>query len=173
MRDAFAVLFFVSIGILFRPSDLIGSVGLVSASLAVILVAKPLITMVVMRAFHYPLRTTLGVAMATAQIGEFSFILAASGKSLGIVDDRITSALVAAGIISITINPLLYRLIGLWNEACDHGLTIGGRSSPSDPTISPADSALRMSETEPLWWAMDWLARSWPGSSRRAKCSRL
>ena len=111
IRDAFAVLFFVSIGILFRPGDLMKAPGLIAATLAVILLAKPLATLAVMLGFRYPLRTAVAVGIATAQIGEFSFLLSATGKNLGILDSNATNTLVAAGIISITLNPLLYRFI--------------------------------------------------------------
>lgn len=112
MRDAFAVLFFVSVGLLFDPRQLITAPGLVAATLAVILLGKPLVSVAIVLLLGYPMRVAVAVAAALAQIGEFSFILAGAGKSLGIVDDRATSALVAAGMISIAINPLLYSTIG-------------------------------------------------------------
>lgn len=111
MRDAFAVLFFVSVGILFRPRFLIESPGLVAATLAVVLLGKPLAAFSISVLLKSPLRTALSVALATAQIGEFSFILATVGGRLGIVDERSRNALIAAAILSITINPLLYRLL--------------------------------------------------------------
>ena len=112
MRDAFAVLFFVSVGILFNPRYLIESPGLVAATLAVILLGKPLAALGIVLLLRYPLRVAISVAVALAQIGEFSFILASAGKNLGIVDDRATNTLIAAAIISIMVNPVLYRLIG-------------------------------------------------------------
>jgi CPA2 family monovalent cation:H+ antiporter-2 len=112
MRDAFAVLFFVSVGLLFNPRYLIESPGLVAATLAIILLGKPLAAFGIVVLLKYPVRVALSVAVALAQIGEFSFILATAGRSLGILDDRATNALVASAIISIMLNPLLYRLIG-------------------------------------------------------------
>ena len=112
MRDAFAVLFFVSVGILFNPRYLIDSPGLIAATLAVILLGKPLAALGIVLLLRYPLRVAISVAVALAQIGEFSFILASAGKNLGIVDDRATNTLIAAAIISIMVNPVLYRLIG-------------------------------------------------------------
>jgi CPA2 family monovalent cation:H+ antiporter-2 len=111
MRDAFAVLFFVSVGILFNPRHLIESPGLVVAALAVILLGKPLAALGIVLLLKYPLRAALSVAVALAQIGEFSFVLATAGKNLGILDDRANNTLIAAAIISITLNPVLYRLI--------------------------------------------------------------
>jgi CPA2 family monovalent cation:H+ antiporter-2 len=112
MRDAFAVLFFVSVGILFRPRFLLESPGLVAATLTVVMLGKPLVAFALVVFLNYPFRTALSVALATAQIGEFSFILATVGERLGVVDDRARNALIAAAIISITANPLLYRLVG-------------------------------------------------------------
>lgn len=112
MRDAFAVLFFVSVGMLFDPHHLLASPGLVLATLAVILLGKPLIALAIVVFLKYPLRIAVSVAVALAQIGEFSFILIATGKSLGILDQGITNMLVPAAILSITLNPILYRLVG-------------------------------------------------------------
>jgi CPA2 family monovalent cation:H+ antiporter-2 len=112
MRDAFAVLFFVSVGILFHPRFLLESPGLVAWTLAIVVVGKPLAGLAVAVALKSPRRTGLAAALATAQIGEFSFILASVGERLGVLDDRARNALIAAAIISITANPLLYRLVG-------------------------------------------------------------
>jgi CPA2 family monovalent cation:H+ antiporter-2 len=112
MRDAFAVLFFVSVGILFNPRYLIESPGLVAATLTVILLGKPLAALGIVLLLKYPPRVAVSVAVALAQIGEFSFILATAGKNLGILDDRAANTLITAAIISITFNPVLYRLVG-------------------------------------------------------------
>jgi CPA2 family monovalent cation:H+ antiporter-2 len=111
MRDAFAVLFFVSVGMLFDPHYLVAEPGLVAATLAIILLGKPLAALLIVLLLKYPLRVALTIAVVLAQIGEFSFILSTLGKSLGILDDRATNTLVAAAIVSITLNPLFYRLI--------------------------------------------------------------
>ncbi|HVK09240.1 MAG TPA: cation:proton antiporter, partial [Gemmataceae bacterium] len=110
MRDAFAVLFFVSVGMLLNPRQLIESPGLIAATVAVVLVGKPLAAVVIVMALRYPPKTALAVAIALAQIGEFSFILATLGKQLKVLPDVATDTLVAAAIVSITVNPLLYRL---------------------------------------------------------------
>jgi CPA2 family monovalent cation:H+ antiporter-2 len=111
MRDAFAVLFFVSMGMLFDPAQLIPNAGLTAATLAVILVGKPLAALLVVLCLRHPVKTALSVAIALAQIGEFSFILAALGRQLGILPEQATQALVAASIVSITLNPLLFRFV--------------------------------------------------------------
>jgi CPA2 family monovalent cation:H+ antiporter-2 len=78
--------------------------------LAVILLGKPLAALVIVRLLKYPLRVAISIAIALAQIGEFSFILAQAGKSLGLLDDRATNTLIAAAIASISLNPIVYRL---------------------------------------------------------------
>jgi len=110
MRDAFAVLFFVSVGMLFSPSYLMEAPALVAATLAIILVGKPLAALAIVLWLRYPLRVALSVAVALAQIGEFSFILAALGRELNVLPPEATNALVAAAIVSISMNPAIYRL---------------------------------------------------------------
>lgn len=112
MRDAFAVLFFVSVGMLFDPAALAQGWPLMLATLGIVIVGKPLAAFVVVLFFKRPLRSALAISVALAQIGEFSFILAALGKSLKILPPEATNALVFASVISITINPLLYQAIG-------------------------------------------------------------
>ncbi len=111
MRDAFAVLFFVSVGMMFRPMELFANPGLSLATLAIILVGKPLAALVIVVVMGYPIRIALSVAMALAQIGEFSFILADMGTRLGVLSEAANNALVVSAIFSISINPILYRLV--------------------------------------------------------------
>lgn len=112
MRDAFAVLFFVSVGMLFNPAHLLQEPALVGATLAIILLGKPLAALIIVLVLRYAPRVALSIAVALAQIGEFSFILATVGKQLGVLGDSGVNTLVAASIISISLNPLLYKLIG-------------------------------------------------------------
>src|SRR5262249_23504549 len=116
MRDAFAVLFFVSVGMLFNPGYLLQSPGLVALTLAIVLVGKPLAALVIVVVLRYPLRIALSVAVALAQIGEFSFILAKLGRELDILSADANSAIIAAAIFSISLNPILYRLIDAMEE---------------------------------------------------------
>ena len=111
MRDAFAVLFFVSVGMLLDPGYLIEAPGLIAATLAVVLIGKPLIALIVVRVLGYDFRTSLTISIALAQIGEFSFILSSLGRELQILPVEATNTLVAASIVSIVVNPLLYRAI--------------------------------------------------------------
>ena len=111
MRDAFAVLFFVSVGMLLDPRSLIEAPGLIIGALAVVLIGKPLVALAIVWAMRYPLKVALTVAVALAQIGEFSFILSTIGRDLGIFTMAATNTLVAASLVSIVLNPLLYRAV--------------------------------------------------------------
>ncbi len=111
MRDAFAVLFFVSVGMLINPRQVVEAPGLLAATLGVIMLGKPLAALGIVLMLGYPPKIALAVAVALAQIGEFSFILAALGKELNILTDAANNTIVAAAIVSITLNPLLYRLV--------------------------------------------------------------
>jgi CPA2 family monovalent cation:H+ antiporter-2 len=112
MRDAFAVLFFASVGMLFDPAFVVHEPVLMIAGLSLVLLVKPAAALGIVLVLGYPLRTALTVAIALAQIGEFSFILSEVGKSAGLLGDAAHHLLVACAIISITLNPLLFRLIG-------------------------------------------------------------
>ena len=111
MRDAFAVLFFVSVGMLFDPTSLLESPVIVMLTLIIVLVGKPLAAVCITLFLGYPVRVAFAVSLALAQIGEFSFILAAVGKQLGIFDEHAMNTLVATAIVSISLNPLLYQLV--------------------------------------------------------------
>jgi len=111
LRDAFAVLFFVAMGMLFDPMQMLEHLPLTLATLAVIMIGKPLAALAVTRVLHQPGRTTIAVSVALAQVGEFSFMVASLGLSLGVLPPEATQALVAASIISITLNPALFKLV--------------------------------------------------------------
>jgi CPA2 family monovalent cation:H+ antiporter-2 len=108
LRDAFAVLFFVSIGMLFDPAVLLDKPLQVLGVVAVIIVGKSLAAALLVIAFRYPLNTAYTVAASLAQIGEFSFILAGLGLSLGLLPEAGRSLIVAGALISIALNPLLF-----------------------------------------------------------------
>jgi CPA2 family monovalent cation:H+ antiporter-2 len=111
MRDAFAVLFFVSVGMLLDPSYVMNAPLLVLSALGVVLIGKPLVALVLVLLWGYPAGVALRIAVALAQIGEFSFIVAAVGAQLGLVTDDVRNTLIATAIVSIAINPLLYRAV--------------------------------------------------------------
>jgi CPA2 family monovalent cation:H+ antiporter-2 len=111
LRDAFAVLFFVSVGMLFDPSVLLERPGQVLAVVGIVVLGKSLAAAGVVLLFRYPLNTALTVSASLAQIGEFSFILAALGLSLGLLPPEGQSLILAGALISIAINPLVFSLI--------------------------------------------------------------
>jgi monovalent cation:H+ antiporter-2, CPA2 family len=111
MRDAFAVLFFVSVGMLLRPAALLEQPGFIITALAIVIVCNPLTAAAVTWLMGYPVRTTATVAMSLGQIGEFSFILVTLGRDLSLVPAEAVDVVVATAIISITLNPLAFRAI--------------------------------------------------------------
>src|SRR5262249_49103198 len=111
LRDAFAVLFFVSVGMLFDPTFLVKEPLMVAAARAVILVAKPLAAPLLAALLGAAARTALTVAVGLAQIGEFSFILSDLARRCGLMPEAGHNVLVAAAIISISLNPLLFRAL--------------------------------------------------------------
>ncbi len=111
LRDAFAVLFFVSVGMLFDPMVLVQEPLKVLAVAAVIIVGKTIAAMGLVLAFRYPLNTALTVGASLAQIGEFSFILAGLGVSLGLLPPQGQSLILAGALVSIALNSLLFAAI--------------------------------------------------------------
>ena len=109
LRDAFSVLFFVSVGMLFDPEMLIREPLRVLAVVAIILLGKSLAAFLIVLAFRYPLNTALTVSASLAQIGEFSFILAGLGVSLKLLPAEGQSLILAAALISIALNPLVFH----------------------------------------------------------------
>jgi monovalent cation:H+ antiporter-2, CPA2 family len=111
LRDAFSVLFFVSVGMLFDPNVIIDQPLKLLEVLAIVVFGKSLAAFSLVLLFRYPLNTALTVSASLAQIGEFSFILANLGVSLGIVPSEGQSLILAGAILSIALNPLVFRVI--------------------------------------------------------------
>ncbi|HMJ05107.1 MAG TPA: cation:proton antiporter [Chthoniobacterales bacterium] len=109
MRNVFAVLFFVAVGMLFDYRTLADSPALILGVLAIILVVKPLAALVIVIVSGHSLKTALTVAGGLAQIGEFSFIVSEMAKSLGLMPGSGHNVIVAAAIVSISLNPLIFR----------------------------------------------------------------
>ena len=110
MRDAFAVLFFVSIGMLLNPTALLASPALLAGALAIVLVAKPLIALVMVRAVRYPFRTALTAGLAQRRsVSSRSSCPRSAGS--WVLTTEATNVLVATSIASIVLNPLAYRTI--------------------------------------------------------------
>jgi len=111
LRDAFSVLFFVSVGMLFDPQILIAEPAKVVAVTAIIMLGKTIAAVALVLAFRYPLNTALTVGASLAQIGEFSFILAGLGATLGLMPREGQSLLLAGALISIACNSLIFTAI--------------------------------------------------------------
>ena len=110
LRDAFSVLFFVSVGMLFDPMVLVEKPWAVAAVLGIIIVGKTLAALAITAAFKLDRASSLTVAASLAQIGEFSFILAALGVSLGVMSGETQDLILAAALLSIALNPFVFVL---------------------------------------------------------------
>ncbi len=111
LRDAFSVLFFVSVGMLFEPAILVEQPLRVLVVVAIIMLGKTLAALALVLLFRYPLNTALTVAASLAQIGEFSFILAGLGQALGLMSSEGMSLVLAGALISIALNPVMFSCI--------------------------------------------------------------
>lgn len=131
LRDAFAVLFFVSVGMLFNPTVLTEQPGPLLATVAIIIVGKSIAAFAIVRAFGHPTQTAAVVSVSLAQIGEFSFILAGLGANLQILPSEGRDLILAGAIISIFANPFLFALV-----------------ARSGPTLSPASTCVAAEEAE-------------------------
>ena len=110
LRDAFAVLFFVSVGMLFNPEVLTEQPGPVVATVAIIVIGKSLAAYALVRAFGHKSQTALTISVSLAQIGEFSFILAGLGVGLGVLPETGRDLILAGAMLSILLNPILFTL---------------------------------------------------------------
>jgi monovalent cation:H+ antiporter-2, CPA2 family len=111
LRDAFSVLFFVSVGMLFDPDIVMREPLKLLVVVAIVMIGKTVAAIALVLAFRYPLNTALVVGASLAQIGEFSFILAGLGVGLGLLSAEGQSLILAASLISITLNPLMFEAI--------------------------------------------------------------
>lgn len=116
IKDAFVVIFFLSVGMLFNPVAISENPLFFSAVFGIILLLKPLAAILITLLLQYPFKTALTVAIGLAQIGEFSFILSEQALNLKILPDAAYDLIVAAAIVTISINPLLFKLAKLGNE---------------------------------------------------------
>src|SRR5262245_25029583 len=134
-REAFAVLFFVSIGMLVNPGYLLNNIVMILVLTLLIVIGKSLLTLLLGFIFPWSARTTLVLAAGLSQIGEFSFILGQEGVGLGLLNQDQYSLILAGALLSITINPLMFRLINplekwfqqfprIWKIFDHHGLTV-------------------------------------------------
>ena len=111
LQDAFSVLFFVGVGMMLDWRVILEEPWSILTMLAIIMIGKSLTAFCLVHFLRYPLHTSLNVGAALAQIGEFSFILAAQGIALGMTDQKMLSMVVASAILSIALNPLMFAMI--------------------------------------------------------------
>jgi CPA2 family monovalent cation:H+ antiporter-2 len=111
LRDAFAVLFFVSVGMLFDPGVILREPLALVLTLLIIIIGKSLAAFAIVRLFGHPTRTALTISASLAQIGEFSFILADLGIALGLLPDRARDLILGTAILSILANPILFAAL--------------------------------------------------------------
>jgi monovalent cation:H+ antiporter-2, CPA2 family len=146
LRDAFAVLFFVSVGMLFDPTILVREPGPVIATVAIIVLGKSLAAFLIVLAFRHPVGTALTISASLAQIGEFSFILAGLGLGLGLMPEPAQDLILAGALISILLNPLLFVAVDrsqsrLQAREADRA-EAAARDAPSRPVTTLTDHAV-------------------------------
>ncbi|GEO39038.1 CPA2 family monovalent cation:H+ antiporter-2 [Skermanella aerolata] len=138
LRDAFAVLFFVSVGMLFDPGVLIRSPWSVLGTVAIIIVGKTIAAFLIVKAFGRSNSTALTISASLAQIGEFSFILAGLGVSMGVLPTEGRDLILAGAIISILLNPFVFMAFEKLRPAPKPALAGPGVYTPAAPETEPA-----------------------------------
>src|SRR5690606_24941196 len=143
LRDAFAVLYFVSVGMLFDPAILIEHPWQVLATTGIILFGKSLAAFVIVRAFGHSNGTALTISASLAQIGEFAFIIAGLGVSLKILSPTGQALVLAGALISIMLNPMIFMLLDRW-EAKQKRLEPAAivPEKPPGPSLDVTDHAI-------------------------------
>ncbi len=139
LRDAFAVLFFVSVGMLFNPFVIFAEPWPLLATIGIIVIGKSLVAYAIVRLFKHSNETALTVAASLAQIGEFSFILAGLGVSLGLLPREGRDLILGGAILSIVLNPLIFTAITA---------VVRRRARPSEPAPEPANDLFPTALTE-------------------------
>ena len=134
LRDAFAVLFFVSVGMLFDPLSLIEDPLPILATLLIIVIGKSVVAFGLVRLFGHPTSTALTISVSLAQIGEFSFILATLGLNLKILPPEAKNLILGGAILSIVLNPFLFAWVDRWRQSQE-------RSAPSLPSEEAGKAA--------------------------------
>jgi CPA2 family monovalent cation:H+ antiporter-2 len=137
LRDAFAVLFFVSVGMLFDPMIVVNDFGPVLATFLIIVVGKSLAALAIVRMFKHPQATALTIAASLAQIGEFSFILVSLGVDLDMLPERGRDLVLAGAILSILVNPFLFSLLDYWFKKTEGGQAAGAAEAVTEAAPTP------------------------------------
>jgi CPA2 family monovalent cation:H+ antiporter-2 len=152
LRDAFAVLFFVSVGMLFDPSVLLHDPLPVLATVLIIVVGKSIFSFLIVLAFRQPVSTALTISASLAQIGEFSFILATLGVGLGILPAEGRDLILAGALISIILNPLIFMVLDGMRPRLESrfGGTPPEPAGRTEPGFAPAPAPVEpIAEEEP------------------------
>ncbi|MGO4565449.1 YbaL family putative K(+) efflux transporter [Rhizobium sp. 2YAF20] len=158
LRDAFAVLFFVSVGMLFNPTILVEHPFLVLATVFIIIIGKSAAAFLIVLAFRKPIGTALTISASLSQIGEFSFILAALGVELGLLPEQGRDLILAGAILSIILNPLVFFICDrlkrkLENRARPLGAVSVERAGPAgeqDIAAEPQPITVAAGNDEPV-----------------------
>jgi len=132
MKDAFAVLFFVSVGMMLDPAQIWPNRGLIGLLLAIVMVVNPVVAYVAARLRKTSLRVAVTLGLALGQIGEFSFMLGTLGQKVGLLPAHVLPCLVAVSIVTITLNPLVFRLLEPLVRASEARVTV----PPLPPTLA-------------------------------------
>ena len=143
LRDAFAVLFFVSVGMLFNPNILVAHPLQVLATTFIIIIGKSLAAFLIVRAFGHPKSTALTISASLAQIGEFAFIIAGLGVALGILSGEGRDLVLAGALISIILNPLIFQWLDRWQAKQERVVVEATEPEmPPGPSLALHDHAL-------------------------------
>ncbi|CAN5713299.1 YbaL family putative K(+) efflux transporter [soil metagenome] len=145
LQDAFAVLFFVSVGMLFDPGIIVREPLAVLGTLGIVVVGKSLVVIALVLLLGYRIRSALTVAASLAQIGEFSFILAGLAMTLGLLSEEASDLILAAAIISITLNPLVFALaakLERWTKAQPRMIEALERTTEMSVAFPPGEEPL-------------------------------
>ncbi len=144
MKDAFAVIFFLTVGMIFNPTAITENWVFFIGVLIIVLIIKPLAAFLIVWVMRYPLKVALTVALALAQIGEFSFILGEEAIKFHLLPDEGYDIIVACALISISLNPLIFRGVNFLHSSIGSSETL---SLPSDnllsmPTFHPLSAVI-------------------------------
>jgi len=144
LRDAFSVLFFVSVGMLFDPTSLFSNTWPILATLFIIIIGKSVAAFLIVIAFGYPVATALIISASLAQIGEFSFILAELGVGLGLLPEKGRDLILAGAILSIVLNPVVFAGVARlkpWLEKRSGKVPEAVEAVPIGPATEPGEVA--------------------------------
>jgi len=136
LRDAFAVLFFVSVGMLFNPASLLGEPWPLLATLFIIVVGKSVAAFLIVLAFRHPVGTALTISASLAQIGEFSFILAELGVKLNLLPTAGRDLILAGAILTIMLNPVIFAAADWLSRRLERLPGAGGVDVPGSDTMA-------------------------------------